>query len=161
MKNNKIDFNYIEQPKPNRESVLVVSDNDMKDQDGFTELAKMLHEQLRLSGISNKYEVEYRKILGYVLNSFKLPISINSIDDYLFTLIDTYKEPSRTKALWIFSLIDDYRRKAITEKVMLPFFCNPCSKYYYLDLEKMVYCCPCCGEVLKARSEDYWLVRRN
>lgn len=127
--------------------------------DEFTDLVVMLHKQLIKSGLSTQYESEYRKIIGYVLTDQNLSLSIESVNDYLFELITVYPEPSRTKALWLFSLIDDYQNNRISERLPLPIKCKECKVLSEFKTSKLNYECPKCFKKLMASKADYWLKR--
>ena len=126
---------------------------------GFNGIAKALHQQLKKSGISTEHEEEYRKIISYVLKDFHRELDISSVNDLLFDLLTQYREPARTKAIWTFSLLDDFTKQRTSDLIVLPLQCN-CGNYYIYNNETYCYACDNCKLWIQARPADNWVDRR-
>ena len=122
------------------------------------ELNRIIKEQLEKSGISVRYRNHYFKILVYILNDFNCQLDIESVDDLLFDLIQQYKPYSQARALWVLSLIDDYKHDRVSECAILPIRCSKCGGFTEFNEVTVKYECAECNVTYKARKEDYWLL---
>ncbi len=130
---------------------------------GIEKLQQVLVEQLNNSMISVKYIEEYVAIANYTLKKFDRVVDVVSVDDDLFNCLLEYKEPSRTKAMWVFSVVDDYNNGRKTEKIMLPINC--CNKVMdakeHTLSDRFQYHCLSCDSSLAARADDWWISKAN
>ncbi|WP_318482513.1 hypothetical protein [Photobacterium leiognathi] len=131
---------------------------------GVEQVERLLVAQLQRSWIpAAVYVEEYLKIISFTLKKYDRVVDVESVDDTIFNCIQEFKEPSRSKAMWVFSLIDDYNNDRNSERMRLPIQC--CNRVMEIrqkspNVRPLYHCVNCKNGVL-GRSEDLWIDKHN